>query len=37
MYSLGLLLTCLGCLALLAVPVAALSDYVAKTIYGGAA
>jgi len=35
MHSIGLLLTCLGCLALLAVPVAALSDYVARRMYGG--
>lgn len=32
--NLGLLLTCLGVVALLAVPLAAASDYVAHVVYG---
>jgi hypothetical protein len=32
--NLGLLLTCLGVVALLAVPLAAVSDYIAHVVYG---
>ncbi len=32
--NLGLLLTCLGIVALLAVPLAAASDYIAHVVYG---
>jgi hypothetical protein len=32
--SLGFLLTCLGVVALLAVPLAAVSDYIAHVVYG---